>query len=163
MNRATQMRRAERGEIRVNLSLPVTRVGFGMFSFDPLEQMIGAPLSEILASLMTGPCYQRASASGAAVDVYPLALPEGEGASVPLGQFGELGFRNERGTLVLTVPASAARWVEQRLGNSVIGGPDVGVSTNGTARVASYWLRLPAGKKASFPLGALGEVGVEAA
>lgn len=162
MNPTTQVRREDQGEIRVNLSLPVTRVGFGVFSFDPLEQMIGAPLSEILDSLMTGPSYRRPSAVGAAVDVYPLTLPDGEGASIPLGQFGELGFRNERGLLVLTVPAPASRWVEQRLGASVIRGPLAGVSSDGAARVASYWVRMEAGRKASFPLGMLGEVGVEA-
>ena len=32
---------ADDGAIHVNLTLPVTRLGFGPFSFDPIEQMIG--------------------------------------------------------------------------------------------------------------------------
>ena len=37
------------------------------------------------------------------------------------------------------------------------------MSLDGTARVARAWVRLRPGMRASFPLGALGEVGVEAA
>jgi len=149
-------------EIRINLALPVTRVGFGIFTFDPLEQMIGAPLTEILESLMTGPVYRRPSAVGPAVEVYPLALPDGEGAAVPLGVWGELGFFNERGLLVLTVPLQGAKWVEQRISDAIVHGPEQGLSLDRTARVVKYWVQLRPGMKASFPLGALGEVGVEA-
>jgi hypothetical protein len=148
--------------IRVNLAMPVNRVGFGIFSFDPVEQMIGAPLAELLESLMTGPVYRRPSAAGPAVDIYPLALPEGEGASIPLAQFGELGFRNEDGLLVLTVPWGMSAWLRQKLGEAVVRGPESGLSLDGTARVAQAWVRLRPGMRASFPLGALGEVGVEA-
>ena len=42
------------------------------------------------------------------VDRPPLRLPDGEGASLPLGPFGEFGFYNSRGRLVLTVPRPAA-------------------------------------------------------
>lgn len=31
--------------IRVDVTVPVTRFGFGPFAFDALEQMIGAPLA----------------------------------------------------------------------------------------------------------------------
>jgi hypothetical protein len=72
--------------IRINLTLPVLRFGIGPLSIAPVEQFIGMKVSDILSSLMTGPVYRRPSAAGPAVEVYPLALPEGEGASVPLGQ-----------------------------------------------------------------------------
>lgn len=150
------------GEIRVNLVMPVSRIGFGPFSIDAVAQLIGAPLSEILESLMAGPTYRRPSPVGPAVEVYPLALPDGEGASVPLGAWGEVGFANAGGLLVLTVPLQAGRWVEQRFGQAVVRGPEERLSLDGTARVADYWVRLRAGMRASFPLGALGEVGVEA-
>lgn len=150
------------GEIRVNLVMPVSRIGFGPFSIDPVAQLIGAPLTDILESLMTGPTFRRPSAVGPAVEVYPLALPDGEGASVPLGAWGEIGFHNEGGLLVLTVPLQAGPWVEQRFGDAVMRGPEQGLSLDGTARVARYWVRLRAGMRAGFPLGALGEVGVEA-
>ena len=148
--------------VRVNLTMPVTRIGFGPFSFDPVEQMIGAPLTDILSSLMAGPVTRRPSATGAAVEVYPLALPEGEGATIPLAHFGEIGFANERGVLVLTVPWSMAAWLRERLGAAIVRGPEAGLSLDGTARVARAWVKLRPGMRAGFPLGALGECGVEA-
>lgn len=72
--------------IRVNLTMPVTRIGFEPFSLHPLEQMIGANLTDVLEPLMVGPVARRPSEAGATVEVYPLELPEGEGASIPLGQ-----------------------------------------------------------------------------
>ena len=151
------------GAIRVNVTLPVTRVGFGPFSFDPVEQMIGAPVADILESLMTGPVTRRPSATGPAVEVYPLALPRGEGASIPLGQWGEVGLRNDDGLLVLTVPWGMSGWLRERLGRAIVRGPTPGVSLDGTARVAEAWVRLVPGMRAQLPLGALGEVGIEAA
>ena len=153
---------ASDGAIRVNLTLPVTRLGFGPFSFDPIEQMIGCPVAELLASLMTGPTYRRPSAAGPAVEVYPLALPRGEGASVPLGQWGEIGFANEDGLLALTVPWGMAGWLQSKLGESLVRGPEPGLSQDGTARVALALVRVRPGMAAGFPLGALGELGLEA-
>lgn len=153
---------ADDGAIRVNLTLPVTRLGFGPFSFDPVEQMIGMPLAELLESLLVGPTYRRPSAAGPAVEVYPLALPPGEGATIPLGHWGEVGFANADGILALTVPLGMAGWLRQRLGGAIVRGPQEGVSLDGTARVANVWVRLRPGMSASFPLGALGEVGIEA-
>ena len=149
--------------IRLNLTMPVTRLGFGPLSFDPVEQMIGAKLSDLLEPLMTGPVFRRPSDAGPAVEVYPLALPEGEGATIPLGQFGEVGFKNERGVLVLTVPWGMTSWLRQKFGDAVVRGPTEGRSLDGTAKVAVVWVRLRAGMRASIALGAAGEVGVEAA
>jgi hypothetical protein len=147
--------------IRVNLTVPVTRIGFGPFSIDPLEQMIGAKLADLLEPLMVGPITRRPSITGPAVEVYPLALPDGEGASIPLAQWGEVGFYNEAGVLALTVPWAMAGWLRQRLGEAVVRGPEAGVSLDGTARVAKAWVRLRPGMRASMPLGALGEAGIE--
>ena len=119
-------------------------------------------MADILESLMTGPVTQRPSQAGPAVDIYPLALPDGEGLTLPLGRWGELGFRNERSMLVLTVPLPAASWVQRRLGQAIIRGPDHLLSQDGTARVARFWLRLQPGMNAAFPLGVLGEIGLEA-
>lgn len=147
--------------IRVNVTVPVTRIGFGPFSFDPLEQMIGAPLGDLLEPLMVGPVTRRPSAAGPAVDVYPLALPDGEGASIPLGQRGEVGFANRDGLLVLTVPWGIAGWLRQRLGDAIVRGPEAWLSADRTARVATVWMRLRPGMRASVPLGALGELAIE--
>ena len=95
------------GAIHLDLVLPVIKVGFGIFAIDPVEQMIGMPIAEALSLLLHVPVHKRPSAAGAAVDVYPLALPEGGGAAVPLGRFGELDFKNRQGPLILTVPLQA--------------------------------------------------------
>jgi hypothetical protein len=147
--------------IRINITLPVLRWEFGPIRVDPVEAFIGAKLSDILSSLMTGPCFQRPSQAGPAIEVYPLALPEGEGASVPLGHFGEMGFRNERGFLILTVPLGFSGWVRQRFGDAVVKGPVDGLSLDGSARVAHFAIRVRAGMRAAMPLGALGEIGVD--
>lgn len=148
--------------IRVNLTVPVTRIGFGPFSIDPLEQMIGAKLADILEPLMVAPVARRPSPTGPAIEVYALALPDGEGASIPLAQWGEIGFYNERGVLALTVPWGMAGWLRQKLGDAVVRGPEAGVSLDGTARVAKAWVKLRPGMQARLPLGALGECGLEA-
>lgn len=162
MSRAVATAPAPSSAIRVNLTVPVTRLGFGPFSFDPLEQMIGAKLIDLLEPLMVGPVTRRPSMTGPAVEVYPLALPDGEGASIPLAQWGECGFHNDRGVLALTVPWSMAGWLRTTLGEALVRGPEAGVSLDGTARVARAWVRLRPGMRASVPLGALGEVGIEA-
>ncbi len=148
--------------VRVNLTVPVTRVGVGPFQFDPLEQLIGAKLTDLLEPLLVGPVTRRPSDAGAAVEVYPLALPDGEGASIPLGPWGEVGFANRGGLLVLTVPWSMAGWLRQRLGDAIVRGPVAGLSIDGAARVAEAWVRLRPGMRASVPLGVIGECGVEA-
>ena len=84
-------------------------------------------MADILESLMTGPV----------VDVYPLALPDGEGLP-------------------------AAPGVQRKLASVVVRGPDHLLSQDGTARVARFWLRLQPGMSAAFPLGMLGEIGLEA-
>ena len=148
--------------IRVLVSVPITRLGVGIFSFDPVEKLLGAPLADLLEPLRVGPVERRPSSSGAAVEVHPLALPEGEGLAIPLGQFGEIGLRNERGLLALTVPAAWGDRLAARLGQALVQGPTRGPSLDGTAAVATCWARLRPGLRASLPLGAVGEIGVEA-
>ena len=148
--------------IRFDLVLPATKIGFGIFAVDPLEQVIGAPVADILESLMVGPVTQRPSQAGPAVDIYSLALPDGEGLTLPLGRWGELGFFNREKLLVLTVPLPAASWVQRKLGSAIVRGPDHLLSQDGTARVARFGLRLQPGMSVAFPLGVLGEIGLEA-
>lgn len=148
--------------IRVNVSMPVTRLGFGPLSFDPVEKMIGMPIKDILEPLMAGEVFRRPSMTGPSVDVFPLALPPGEGATIRLGHLGDVGFKNDRGLLMLTVPLLASTWVKQRLGTAILQGPVEALSTDGTARVAEFWVRLTPGMRTALPLGILGEVGIEA-
>lgn len=148
--------------IRFNLVLPVTRVGVGLFSFDPLEQWLGRPLEHILQPAMVGPVHQRSSPQGPAVNVYPLAIPSGEGISISLGQFGELGFFAWMGQLRLCVPLTTVGWVQERLAHVIVQGPEVGLSSDQRTHVAYVWLRLLPGMRLGIPVPGLGELGVEA-
>ncbi len=151
------------GALRVRLTVPVTEVGFGPFRFDPLAQLVGAALADLLAPLLDGAPARRPSAAGPAVDVFPLAVPAGEGVSIPLSGFGEIGVANDHGLLLLTVPAPMARWAQERIGGALVRGPEAALSVDGTARVAKLWVHLRPGARASLPLGSFGEAGVEAA
>ena len=152
-----------RRDLRVDLVVPVMRLGFGAFALDPVRQLIGMPLEEVLESLLVGPVTQRPSVAGPSVEVYPLALPEGEGASVPLGQWGELGFANEGGNMVLTAPMVARKMLEARMAGALVEEPRVGLSSDGRSRVVEMTVRLRPGMRMGVPLGMLGELGVEAA
>ena len=149
-----------RTALRIDLTLPVTRVGWGPFSIDPVEQLIGAPVAEILESLLVAPVHRGTSAAGP-VDVYPLALPDGEGASIELGAWGELGVFNDGGLLVLTVPANASAWLSRQLGAAVLQVDEVR-GPNG-CRLARLWVRLRAGAAASLPISGIGEIGLRVA
>ncbi|MFN9718187.1 MAG: hypothetical protein ACK58L_05795 [Planctomycetota bacterium] len=83
----------DRTALRVNLTVPTTAVRLGPFAFDGLKALIGMDLADVLASLMIGPRTQR-PVLGGVVDVYPLAIPDGEGLSVPIKLLGEIGFYN---------------------------------------------------------------------
>jgi hypothetical protein len=157
-------RRADRAcrmtaAIRVDVTVPVTMFGFGPFAFDALEQMIGTKLADLLAPLMVGPVSARPSAAGPAVEVYPLALPSGEGATIPLGAMGEVGVANDGGLIVAHgavvdgVVGGAARR------GALVRGPEPALSLDGAARVAKLWVRLRPGMRATVPLG---ECGVKA-
>lgn len=149
------------GPLHFNLTLPVTRVGFGIFTVDPLTQLLGRPLTEILSPLMTGPMVQRFSPGGLPVDVYPLALPPGQGASIRLGAWGDIGLQNDRGFLKLIVPWMMAGWMQQRLSHCLVRGPVQALSLDRTAFVAETWVQLHPGARATLPLASFGEIGVE--
>lgn len=148
--------------LQLRLTLPCLRLGFGPFAIDPLEQLVGARLSDLLGSLMTGPMLQARSAAGTLVDIYPLAVPDGEGATIPLGAWGELGVANEGGLLLLTVPAAVAPFLAARLGSALDRPPQPVLALDGCSRVVLLRVRLTKGARAVFPVGSLGELAVEA-
>lgn len=163
MNGASELTTtADDRAIRFRLVLPVTRLGVGVFSFDALEQLVGAPIADLLEPMMTGPVHRRPSAAGAGVDVYPLALLEGEGLAIPLGQFGEVGFRNDGGLVEVTVPARWGARLGTRLGSALARGPERLLAPDGASELAVCWVRLQVGMRASVPLGSLGELSLEA-
>lgn len=150
------------GDLCLVLVLPVTRIGFGGLSIDPLAKLIGAPVSEILEPLVVGEVRREVGRNGGLVERYPLAIPDGEGLAVPLGSFGAFGARNDGGTLVLTVPSPLVPWLGPRLGADLVGGPEHRMAEGGGVTVADLWVRLRAGVWFALPLGVIGEMGVEA-
>lgn len=149
------------GTLFFRLVVPVTELGMGLFRFDPLEKLLGAPLAHFLEPAMRGPSVLRPSANGPAVNVYPLHIPPGEGVSIRLGQWGDIGFANDQGFLRIIAPLIAAEWLRQRMARWMVRGPERALSVDQTAWNTVVWVRLDPGMAASIPMPGVGEVGVE--
>ena len=156
--------RADPAAMRVNLTVPTTTVRLGPIAFDGLKTLLGIDLADVLSSLMIGPKFQRVGGGGI-VDVYPLAIPDGEGLSIPIRLFGEIGFYNLHSALVLVVPVAAIDVVTAQLAGEIsvgdAAGPRIRPGLSG-GTVAEYAVRLKAGMRKAVPLGSFGEFGVEA-
>lgn len=152
--------------LRVNLTVPSPSVRIGPFAIDALKTLIGTDLGEILSPMLIGPRKTRTLPTGGVVDVYPLAIPDGEGLSIPLRLFGEVGFRNMQGFLVLILPAGLAEVVREQLAseiaNKMAAGPRITTGGSGGI-VAEFAVRLVPGMRKAIPLGGVGEIGLEAA
>lgn len=152
------------GALCFDLTLPSSVIRLGPVSIDAVRAALGVDLADILSSLMRGPKGQRVSGGGM-VDVYPLAIPQGEGVSIPVKRLGEIGFRNVQGLLVLIVPAGVAEVVREQLAGEIAAkqaaGPRFREGSGGYN--AEFAVRLKPGMRKAVPLGALGELGVEAA
>jgi len=148
--------------LRVNLTLPSTKLTFGVLSYDPLKEMLGFDPRDTLIPLLRAEPYIR-TAGSAATEVFPLALAPGVRVALLLGPLGEFGVANDRGLLAVTVPARATRWLQEHLDQILLAGPQAVVDDDGVHRRSVAWLRLLPGTRAGLPLGLLGEVGTEAA
>lgn len=150
--------------LRVNLTVPTTAVRLGPFAFDGLKALLGVDLAELLSPLMVAPKVQR-PVPGGVVDVFPLAIPEGEGLTIPVKLLGGFGFYNLRGFLVLVVPPAAVDLVRQQLAAEIAKGEAAGPRLNsigGGTSVTEFAVRLRPGMRKAIPLGTWGEIGVEA-
>ncbi len=151
--------------LRVNLTAPTTAVRIGPFSFDGLKALLGVDLAEVLSPMMIGPKVQR-PVPGGVIDVFPLAIPDGEGLSIPVKLLGGVGFYNMRGVLVLQVPPAAVDLVRAQLAAEIAVGEAAGprMNDNGAGgTVTEFAVRLRPGMRKAIPLGSFGELGVEAA
>jgi hypothetical protein len=147
-------------DIRLDLTVPVLSFGVGPFHFDPIARLLGCSFEDIVESLMVAPSYRQTTPTGAIVDVFPLALPDGEGAALPLGRFGEAAFHNRAGDLVLHIPRGLRDLVLPRLDGLLVRSPRAVPTATGSATEAV--LRLRPGSALRLPLGGLGEVGIAA-
>lgn len=151
--------------LRVNLTAPTTAVRIGPFSFDGLKALLGVDLAEVLSSMMIAPKFQR-PVLGGVIDVFPLAIPDGEGLTIPVKFLGGVGFYNLAGVLVLQVPPAAVDLVKAQLAAEIAAGEAAGprLNHNGAGgTVTEFAVRLRRGMRKAIPLGSLGEIGVEAA
>lgn len=152
--------------LRVNLTVPTTTVRFGPLAFDGLKALLGADLGELLSPMLIGIKQQRTLPGGGVVDVFPLAIPEGEGLSIPIRMLGEIGFRNMAGFLVLILPPAVADVVREQLAKEIAAKMAAGprfVQGSGGGIVAEFAVRLAPGMRKAIPLGGAGEIGLEAA
>lgn len=152
-------------DLLVNLTLPTTTIRVGPLAFDGLQAFLGAKLDDVLGPLMRAARFQRALPNGGVVDVFPLAIPDGEGLSIPVKLFGSIGFRNWQGMLVLILPAAVAEVVLGQLAAEIAAGqaygPRIGKDASGGI-IAEFAIRLRPGMRKALPFGRFGEVGVEA-
>ena len=154
------------GVLRFNLSLPSTRIRLGPIAIDGVEALLGVSLASILDPLMPAPRFTRITETGGEVEVYPLAIPDGEGVSVPIKHAGEVGLKNYRGYLVLILPAGLAEVMREQLAEEIrnrrAAGPRAARGSDGSL-VVEFAIALRPGMRKSIPLGSFGELGVEAA
>lgn len=147
-------------DIRLDLTVPALAFGFGAFRVDPVTSLLGCSVEELVEDLLVAPVHRAVGEAGP-LDVYPLALPDGEGASLPLGRFGQAGFENVAGVLVLHLPRMLRGLVVRRA-VGMLEGPVEDVQFEGSPSIRVP-LRLRPGMGFRVPLGGLGEVGLHAA
>ena len=147
------------GAIKIDLVAPTPTMSFGPFSVDPIRLLTGSSLADILGPLMRGPVTRRGSQ-----DVYQLALPEGEGLSVPIKGFGALGFRNLSGVFIVIVPAVLAGPMGVELADAIKRGDAAGPRFDPASQgqTAEFAIRMKKGMRFGIGVGGM-EVGIEAA
>ena len=154
------------GVLRCNLSLPSTRIRLGPIAIDGMEALLGVSLVQVLDPLMPAPRFSRINESGGEVDVYPLAIPDGEGISVPIKHIGEIGVRNFHSYLILILPPGLAEVMREQLAEEIAAkraaGPRAARGANG-GLVVEFAIALRPGMRKVIPLGSYGELGIEAA
>ncbi len=157
----TQALSTRDGDIRLRLTFPVTNFKAGPFAFDPVKAALGAPLSELLEPILVGQIERGCSSQGVGVDHYPVALPLGEGLSLPVLHWGAFGFFNANGLLLLTVPQQFESQAVARCSQDLVRGPERRPAATGGGTNSLLWVDLKPGSKISYPLGFLGELGIE--
>lgn len=161
MNVQTRSVAPQTGVVRFNLLIPVTRIGVGVFSFDPVERALGAPIRQVLNPWMRAPWVPAHPNDPGNLETYPLQLVPGEGANLPLAELGELGFSNVDGRLRLTVPTLAAPVVWAAARDHVVGAPIPGISADGRSTVTHFDLVLKSGVRFQVRVGTLGSIALE--
>ena len=148
--------------LQLNVTVPITEVAFGVFKVDPFKALVGIGLQEILEPLTTGPEQPATNSNGKPARLYPCVLPDGEGISIGLGQFGEVGFKADDGLLVVTVPAMLADELLAHVFEEDLVFDTDRVHPSG-AKVVDIGLTMKPGQRVSIPLSMFGELVIEVA
>lgn len=147
------------GAIDLDVVVPHLSMKFGPIEIDPVAQLLGHPIDFFLDSLLRRGS-ERGHVGGVELVRYPLRVPAGEGVSIPLGNFGEFGFRNDRGQLVLIMPPQSEAGLRRQLGDAFASSE----ATRGTDGQVVVEMRVNLRKGARFvwalPMG-MGELAVE--
>ncbi|MCK6522285.1 hypothetical protein L6R49_12685 [Myxococcota bacterium] len=146
--------------ILLDLVVPRTKVNLGMFSFDPVAQLLGRPLRDVLEPHCAEPPTTRETAIGPH-DVFRVSVAPGDGVSVSFGALGELGLGNQGGLLVITTPSAAALVLRPQLQHRLVHEDRQG--RPGAVDVLRLVCRVTRGDRVAIPLGRAGELGVEVA
>ena len=129
--------------LRLELRVPAIQLLPGV-RVDPLQALTGRSLEEMLVAVLEGSPSTRDGHT-----TYRIALEDGSGVSLDLGNFGEAGLHHAAGQLQVTVPSLAAMFLQQL--PYQIGGSEI-ISTPG-GRLCRYTLAPPLGARVRLPLG----------
>ena len=144
-----------RRSIRVRITLPDTSVSVGgLFSFDVFQHVTGVSVDDLLSSLLFAPVEREVMPVRCVT--YPIELPEGQGAEVPVGTWGTLGFFNRQGRLVLTVPRMIWPGVQSAFGPAVESAREVGSPPSVQATI-----NVTPGMKRRVQISTFGVLGIE--
>ena len=147
--------------ILLDLVVPRTKVNLGMFSFDPVAQLLGRPLRDVLEPHCAAPPTTRETAIGPH-DVFRVSVAPGDGVSVSFGALGELGLGNQGGLLVITTPSAAALVLRPQLQHRLVHEDRLG-RPGAVDEVSRLTCKLARGDRLSVTMGRAGELGVEGA
>lgn len=150
----------EKKLIRVNLRLPVLKMGIGGLTIDPVEKAVGRPIADILRPRLVGEPREEKVGKKWSV-VYPMGFADGDGAALPLGPLGEVSFQGDGGLLRVAVPAQFGAQVAEHIRADLVRGPEEGWSSSGKGRVQFLWVRPRPGLCVKQSLNALGEISIE--
>jgi hypothetical protein len=144
----------QRRTIRVRLTLPDTSITVAGLSVDLFAHMTGMSIDTLLSSLLYAPVERELLPVRCVT--YPVEIPEGEGAALPVGSYGELGFLNNQGRLLLTVPRLVWPGVRDAFGDAVESAREIGSPPSVQARIF-----LRPGMKRRANIGTFGVIGIE--
>jgi len=143
-------RASQAGEaLRFLFCLPCIELGVGPLQVDPMDALLGRPLAELLAPVLTGPPAY-AIKGGVRMKCWPCSLKEKQGIELKLSFLGELALYNDGGLFRLTVPLFAGMVLTPLLTPYLRSPPEPKLLP--PLMQLSYRVDIPAGATLTIPL-----------